>query len=494
MKLISPIEFIDKVIKRSELNQPFRLMDHQREILNLAFAFDQHGRLPYDTIVWSCPKKSGKTTLNGALTIWWACVMEAPNEILILANDLEQSLARVYKTMDGLIEHNPQLRAEAEVQTKTIYLANGTTLSAISNDFAGAAGSNHGWLSYDELWAYTSESSRRLWEELTPVPTRKNSLRFITTYAGFEGESQLLMDLYKQAVIEGERIHPELPLYVNRPARIFAYWDSEPRMPWQTPEYYESQRRTLRSSAFQRIHRNEWISSESRFVEPGVYDSCVDPGLREDLTGNLFVGVDVGLKSDSTAIVAVKYDRFSDRLIVAGHRIWMPKSGEILDLGSTLEFFIRGLSQRAIIEKILYDPSQAQRSMQMLREGFIDAEELTQTQANLSTATQCLYDHLLNRKLRIYPNEDLRSHVLNAATKESERFFRLTKEHQRRKIDACVALSFAILAAVRSGRPAVAGETSPYRLENNLDPDFFSGAEPQHSVTEYYPSGPTTTR
>ena len=170
----------------------------------------------------------------------------------------------------------------------------------------------------------------------------------------------------------------------------------------------------------------------------------------------------------------------------------MPKSGEILDLGSTLEFFIRGLSQRAIIEKILYDPSQAQRSMQMLREGFIDAEDLTQTQANLSTATQCLYDHLINRKLRIYPNEDLRSHVLNAATKESERFFRLTKEHQRRKIDACVALSFAILAAVRVGRPAVAGETAPYRLENNLDPDFFNGAEPSHSVTEYHPSGPAT--
>jgi phage terminase large subunit-like protein len=121
------------------------------------------------------------------------------------------------------------------------------------------------------------------------------------------------------------------------------------------------------------------------------------PALREDLTGQLFLGVDAGLKSDSTAVVAVKFDNFTDKLVVAGHRIWQPRPGEILDLGSTLEFFIRGLSQRATIVKLLYDPSQAQRSMKMLREMWIDVEELAQTQANLSTATQSLYKHLINR-------------------------------------------------------------------------------------------------
>jgi phage terminase large subunit-like protein len=227
-----------------------------------------------------------------------------------------------------------------------------------------------------------------------------------------------------------------------------------------------------------RDYINEWTSSESRFIEPEVYDACVESGLREDLTGSLFVGVDVGLKSDSTAIVAVKYDQFSDKLQVAGHRIWLPRPGEILDLGSTLEFFIRGLSQRAEIVKLLYDPSQAQRSMAMLRELWIDVEELPQTQNNLSDATQALYDFLINRQLRIYPADDLRSHILNAATKETERFFRLTKEHQKRKIDACVALSFAILAAVRHGRPVDTAElakTLPdVPVDTKFDPFEFS--------------------
>src|SRR6516162_9839708 len=131
MKIVSPITFIDKLVKKNELGQDFRLMDHQREILRLAFAFDQHGRLPWDTIIYSCVKKSGKTTLNGALTLWWAFTQEPPNTLLCVANDLEQSLARVYSTLEGLIKYNPQLRAEAEVQTKTIYLDNGSTVSAI---------------------------------------------------------------------------------------------------------------------------------------------------------------------------------------------------------------------------------------------------------------------------------------------------------------------------------------------------------------------------
>ena len=175
-KIIHPSTFIDKLVKRNELRQHFRLSDHQREILRLAFAFDQDGRLPWDTILYSCIKKSGKTTLNGAITLGWGFTQEAPNEILILANDLEQTLARVFRIMEGLIQHNPKLQREAEVQSRTIYFQNGTAATAISGDYAGAAGSNHGFMSYDELWGYTSEASIRLWEELTPVPTRKNSI------------------------------------------------------------------------------------------------------------------------------------------------------------------------------------------------------------------------------------------------------------------------------------------------------------------------------
>src|SRR5215475_9270321 len=102
-KNISPATFIKKLVKRNELNQPFKLLPFQEEILNLAFDFDANGRLPYDTIVYSTVKKSGKTTLNAALTLWWAFTQEAPNTILFVANDLEQARARAFASCEGII-------------------------------------------------------------------------------------------------------------------------------------------------------------------------------------------------------------------------------------------------------------------------------------------------------------------------------------------------------------------------------------------------------
>ncbi len=50
-KIIHPVTFIDKLIKKNELGQSFTLIDHQREVLRLTVAFDSDGCLPYDTIL-----------------------------------------------------------------------------------------------------------------------------------------------------------------------------------------------------------------------------------------------------------------------------------------------------------------------------------------------------------------------------------------------------------------------------------------------------------
>ena len=34
---------------------------------------------------------------------------KSTDEILVLANDLEQTLARVFRTMEGIIQYNPEL-------------------------------------------------------------------------------------------------------------------------------------------------------------------------------------------------------------------------------------------------------------------------------------------------------------------------------------------------------------------------------------------------
>ena len=85
----------------------------------------------------------------------------------------------------------------------------------------------------------------------------------MTTYAGWESESEHPFDLYKLGVARqeqpeghGTRCHPTLPVAVNRAAKLFVYWDHAPRMPLQTTEYHASQRATLRPATYTRLHEN----------------------------------------------------------------------------------------------------------------------------------------------------------------------------------------------------------------------------------------------
>ena len=186
------VGWIDANIHHNELGKPFHLLDHQREILSLMFAFDAEGHVSYDTLVYSSPKKSGKTSINAIITLWFALTQESPNEVYVCANDLEQSSSRGYGSVIKLLRYNPAIDPYATVLQKEIRLSNGTIIKPIAADYPGAAGGNFGLTTWDELWGYTSERSRRLWDELTPVPTKDVSIRFITTYAGFEHESLLL--------------------------------------------------------------------------------------------------------------------------------------------------------------------------------------------------------------------------------------------------------------------------------------------------------------
>ena len=202
------ITFIDEYITRNERGRPFELVDHQRQVLEVLFAFGPDGKLPWDTILYSCPKKSGKSTVNALISLAWAFTQEAPNEIYLLANNEDQARGRVYNTMTRIIRHNATgpdslldaVRGRERGLTQGRFeLTNGTVVEAIAAEGTTAAGSNHGLVSYDELWAYRHDRARLLWAELVPVPTRKNSIRFVTTYAGFHGDG-LLWDLYLKVV------------------------------------------------------------------------------------------------------------------------------------------------------------------------------------------------------------------------------------------------------------------------------------------------------
>ncbi|MBU1206451.1 MAG: terminase family protein [Proteobacteria bacterium] len=464
--------FIDK-FAICEDGQPLRLEPHQRRILGKAFKFGKDGRLTYRTVIYSAPKKSGKTAVNALVTLWWAFCIQPPDEIIIASNDLDQAVSRVYDSGRGFIERNPALRAEAYITRNLITLDNGTTIKAIPSDYAGEAGANQGLASFDELWGFMSERSRRLYEELTPVPTRKNSIRFISTYAGWEGESVLLEEIYQRVFDKQGNVKPG----VNRPlgedfpvytlGDLFVFWDHIPRMSWQTPEYYASQRADLRLNTFLRLHENRWVSNESSFFEMDQWDACVDPEHRPPLPNprlQLWAAADASVKRDRSAVVSIY--REGNQVCLGPMREWQPSPRATMDYENTMEEYVKWLASNFALVEVRYDPYQFHRSATTLRGMGINMQEYPQTVGNLTDIGQALYDAVKHRTLRLYADNELRREASFAVGKETPRGMRIVKEKASHKIDAIVALAMAVHAA------STAPESEqPWELRYAIDPN-----------------------
>jgi len=472
-----PVAFIDDFIKVNERGAPFTLQPHQRTVLRAAFTFDADGRLAWETFLYSCPMKSGKTTINAALCIWWAMTQEAPNELYVHANDEEQARSRVFSTILRLFRRNPGLAASAVVLDKArIVLTNETELKAMASEYAGAAGSDRGLTSWDELWAFESEASRRLWEESTPVPTRRNSIRIVSTYAGWEGESGLLHGLYLQGVGPEEhpaggglKIHPDLPLYLNREARVLAYWDHTPRMPWQTPRYYQDQRAALREPTYRRVHENAWGTSESTFIDGPLWDGCVDPAHYPAPPNRrlpVVLGIDAAVKRDCSAVVALT-QAGDGRWPLVKHRIWTPTPLQPVNL-DLIEQFVFAMFAQYDVLLVLADPFQMQSSIGRLAAAGVPIVEYTQTPGNLTMMATVLSDALKDRQLQLYADAELRQHALNTVCVETRQGLRIAREKTSRKIDAIIALSMALVAAKDCFGDSMARAVTEYAMRDDV--------------------------
>jgi phage terminase large subunit-like protein len=447
--------------------QPVKLAGHQKDILRHVFTQQADGRLPYDTVVYACPKKSGKTTIAALVAEYFALFIEAPNEVYLCANDLEQSQGRSFKAMSQSVRLNPHLSKRAEIQKQAIYFDNETMVQALAADYAGAAGSNHGLSCWDELWAYVSERSRRMWDEMTPVPTRRISIRFIATYGGFTGESVLLEELYNQG--QAGEVIPELAHIDNgegQPAcrkngRTFVYWDHElkrhPGLTISPEEYHNEQRRTLRPAAFLRIHKNKFTSNESAFISKEQWEACYSHDvfpLQPMDDRRIVFAADASTTRDLTALVGAEFNHDTKTVDIVYVRVWKPVKSELrlgkptVDIDATLGEEVTRLYRAGQVASIVADPFQLHTSILAWEKAGIKVIELAQNAGRVES-DQALYDAIIGRTIRHFNHPELNEHMENAIAAETPRGYRLSKEKASRKIDLAVATSMARWGAVK---------------------------------------------
>lgn len=495
-----------------------RFMPHQKVIMKLFFdpvIARKLGCEPnFQTLVYSTVKKSGKTAIAALLARWITETWGHHAEVYALANDLEQARGRIYAAALASIELDPRYDLSAKgipglwriIERAATYIPTHSTLKAVSSDYKGEAGSNPVATLWSELWGYSSELSERLWDELTPVPTRPRSIRYIETYAGYEGESGILNaleDRLKDKENGSKRLNIEdlqelglewpwpdeyeLPFYYHPASRTMAYWDEGEiarRMPWQTPAYYAAQEADLRPTAFRRLHLNFRVSSVDEFIPIEWWDR-----LKEDLRNinhdePVVLGADASVSGDCTAVSIITRDyrpNMEKNLLHRGGHIWTPKSGEPLDYSKTLEPYLRVLctghnhsldeecdatgnhlhspgvgqcprSRPLNVVALVYDPYQLHDMMTRFRnEGVAWCKPFSQ-QSDRSIADKALYDAIRNRTIHHMGDPDLRDHIRGCSAKiptgDNSRL-RIIKKATKSKIDYAVATSMAAHECLR---------------------------------------------
>ncbi len=447
-----PIRFITECLVDPETGKPFELYPAQEQFIREALKTGPDGRLLYPELVFGAIKKSGKTALAAMVMLYVIVCLGGPYaEGYCVANDLDQAQGRVFQAAARIVEKSPLLSGAAKITANQIVFAStGATITAIASDYAGAAGANPTVTTFDELWGYTSERSRRLWDEMVPVPTRKISLRLTVTYAGFEGESELLQELYNRG-LKGVEIAPAL---YQQPGLLVA-WHRRPIAPWQRPEWIEQMRQTLRPNAFLRLISNQWVSSESDFVDMDWWTACTDSDLSPELADprlSVWCGVDASVKRDSTAVVACTFDHEIKKVRLVWHRIFQPSPEDPLDFEATIEKTLRELQRRFYVREVRYDPFQMVSSAQRLTNAGVPMIEFPQSVPNLTEASSNLYELIKSHNLAVYPDEDLRVAVSRCVALETSRGWRISKEKASHKIDVVVALAQAALGAVQGGQ------------------------------------------
>jgi phage terminase large subunit-like protein len=443
----APLDFIQTVLHDPETGRPFVLLPAERSFLQEAFKLDDTGRLIYREWLYSCPKKSGKTTFEAIVVLTMTLLFGgAFPESYVLANDLEQAKSRVFEICCRIVTTSPLLKDEAKItQDKITFPHFNATISAIASDAGSAAGTNAVVAGFDELWAYTSERSRRLWDEMTPPPTRKIACRCTVSYAGFEGQSTLLEELYKRGLQQ-----PLIGDDLYGGEGLLMLWTSRMIAPWQDAAWIADMRRQ-RPSVYQRHVLNQFASSSSQFVDMNKWDTIVRPDLAPvacELFTEAFVGIDASYKHDSAAICVTAFDRSTQMVRLLNHKVFQPSPDAPLDFELTIESYLLDLKRRFQLRQVRYDPYQMVSTAQRLAKAGIPMEEFPQTVPNLTAASQNLFDMIQSQALVLYPDDDMRLAVSRAVAIEGPRGWRIGKEKSAFKIDVIVALAMSVHAAV----------------------------------------------
>lgn len=182
------------------------------------------------------------------------------------------------------------------------------------------------------------------------------------------------------------------------------------------------------------IDRAEWTACKSDLEIPDGAD--------------VYLGVDVALYRDNTAVAVVWRDPESQKFVVRA-RTWDPKASGEVDVTDVMQH-IRDLSFRYKVIEAVYDPRFFDVPAKMLADEGVPMVELPQSPTFMVPACGFAYEQIRSGMVAHDGDPILESHVLSAAMRPGESGWTLSKNKSRQVIDACIAM---VMPMYRCGQP-----------------------------------------
>lgn len=407
------------------------------------------------------PKKNGKSTLLGALALFHLCT--TPDSECVIAAASRDQAQIMLRQAQGFIRRSPWLAERLLVkQREIVHRTLGGRVRVLASDVDTADGVIPTLALVDELHRHKSADLYGVFRD--GLGPREGKMVTIST-AGSAADSPLGV-LRRQA--------HELPTFKRDGVRnsatsadgafVMHEWCLAPDddqsdlklvaqanpASWQTIAALARRKNSPSMTPWQwaRFACGVWTEGDEPWIDPAAWDACGQTGGAHDIPdgARVYLGVDLGVRHDSTAI-SVVWPR-DDGLYNVGAEIISPAAnGGKVELDD-VEDRLRDLADRFTVVACAYDPWSFRRSAELLEREGMSMFEHPMGAERMHLASANLY-RLIDEGLLVHDgNPELRAHVLAGHVKETERGWRLTKDPKsRRPIDALIALAIACSTA-----------------------------------------------
>lgn len=490
------ISFIESLMhtKGEWYNQPFHLLDWQRDIIrNIFGVIKPNGYRQFTTAYVEIAKKQGKTELGAALALFMLVADgEFGAEIYSCAADRAQA-SLIYNVAVDMIKLSPALKKRLRVmasQKRIIYPERNSFYQVLSSEAYSKHGINPHAVLFDETHVANREMVRVMLHGASDA--RRQPLNFLITTAGNDLNS-IGYELHQKAldVLEGRKTDPTFyPV-------IYAAGENDD---WTDPKVWRkanpsigitvsedklaiacenARQNPAEENSFRQLRLCQWVKQSIRWMPMEKWDLCNLEFDLEKLRGReCFGGLDLSSSTDLTAFVLVFPPTDEDDKYQIVPFFWIPEDnigirvkrdhvpydtwekqgfiqtteGNVVHYGF-IESFIEDLGMRFNIREIAFDRWGAVQMTQNLEGLGFTVIPFGQGYKDMSPPTKELMKLTLEKKLAHGGHPVLHWCMDNIFIKtDPAGNIKPDKEKSTEKIDGAVATIMALDRALRHTR------------------------------------------